>query len=75
VIVDVADPEAAVGVVDGEGVRIGEQANAELFTSFPDGSNCRIGGLASPRFTQVAWPGGTVLKQRWNTQTVPSLAT
>src|SRR5215471_21117254 len=47
----------------------------KLLSGLPDRSNCRIGGFASPRLMQVAWPGGTVLKQRWKTQIVPSLAT
>ena len=41
-----------------------------LASSRPDGANCRIGGSERP--TQVAAPGGTVLKQRWKIQMLPS---
>src|SRR5262249_11723669 len=47
----------------------------KLLSSLPDGSNCRIGGWVASRPMQVAWPGGTVLKQRWKTQILPSRAT
>src|SRR5712672_1602368 len=47
----------------------------KALSSLPEGSNCKIGGLASPRPTQVALPGGTVLKQRWKIQMLPSLWT
>src|SRR5215467_6971494 len=46
-----------------------------LLSSLPEGSNCKIGGLVSPRPTHVAMLGGTVLKQRWKTQILPSLWT
>ena len=41
-----------------------------LASSRPDGANCRIGGSERP--TQVAAPAGTVLKQRWKIQMLPS---
>src|SRR5579871_5262240 len=34
-----------------------------------------MGGLAGPRLMQTALPGGTVLKQRWNTHTFPFCST
>ena len=44
-------------------------------TSDPAGENSSSGGLASPRFRQVASPLGLSWKQRWNTQMLPFGAT
>src|SRR5215469_16685568 len=47
-VIDIADPQIAL-IVDSESVRICKHAAAKALGSLPEGSNCKIGGLVSPR--------------------------